>query len=102
MAKYTVLYWQDIPSLVEVRQGRKRHKIQLSERFQELIDKVAMRKGLFGTDNYLEEWRRGETQSRDGLPEEVVQAVAAEIEADYAAIEERAMSQAADDRRQAT
>ena len=61
MAKYTVLYWQDIPSLVEVRQGRKRHKVQLSERFQELIDKVAMRKGFFGADNYLEQWRRGET-----------------------------------------
>ena len=98
MAQYTILYWQDIPSLVEVRQGRKRHKVQLSERFQELIDKVAMRKGLFGTDNYLEEWRRGEPLSRDGSPEEVVQQVAAEIESEYGAIEERAMKEAAEAR----
>ena len=95
MARYTIVYWQDIPSLVEVRQGRKRHKIQLSQRFQELIDKVAMRKGLFGTDTYLEEWRRGESQSRDGTPEEIVQAVAAEIESEYAVIEEKAMKEAA-------
>ena len=57
MAQYTVVYWQEIPSVVEAKQGRKRHKEQLSERFQELIDAVAMRKGLFGTDEYLEEWR---------------------------------------------
>ena len=96
MAQYTILYWQEIPSLVEVRQGRKRHKVLLSERFQELIDKVAMRKGLFGTDNYLGEWRRGKSLSRDGSPEEVVQQVAAEIESDYGAIEERAMKGAAE------
>ena len=98
MARYTILYWQEIPSLVEVRQGRKRHKVQLSERFQELIDKVAMRKGLFGTDSYLEEWRRGETLSRDGAPEEVVQEVAAEIESEYEVIEEKAMQEAAETR----
>lgn len=91
MARYTILYWQDIPSLVEVRQGRKRQKVQLSERFQELIDKMAMRKGLFGTDSYLEEWRRGETKTRDGSPEEVVQAVAAELESQYQDIEDKAM-----------
>ena len=100
MARYTILYWQDIPSLVEVRQGRKRHKVQLSQRFQELIDKVAMRKGLFGTDSYLEEWRRGETQDRDGSPEEVVQSVATEVEAEYEAIEAKAMTEAAEARRQ--
>ena len=95
MAQYTILYWQDIPSLVEVRQGRQRHKGQLSERFQELIDKVAMRKGLFGTDSYLEEWRRGEIKMRDGAPEEVVQAVAAELESQYADIEVKAMAEVA-------
>lgn len=98
MAQYTVLYWQDIPSLVEVRQGRKRHKVQLSQRFQELIDSVAMKKGLFGTDSYLEEWRRGEAQSRDGAPAEVVQAVASEIESEYEAIAEKAMRAVAEAR----
>ena len=98
MAQYTILYWQDIPSLVEVRQGRKRRKVQLSERFQELIDKVAMRKGLFGTDSYLEEWRRGEPNMRDGSPEEVVQAIATELESQYEDIENKVMGELAKSR----
>lgn len=100
MAKVTVLYWQDIPAVVEVAQGRKRHKLQLSERFQELIDKVAMRKGLFGTDAYLEQWRRGEPSVRDGAPRSLAETVAAELESRYDEIERVAMADAAESRRQ--
>ena len=91
MAQFTILYWQDIPSLVEARAGRKRAKIQLSDRFQELIDIVAMRKGLFGTDSYLEEWRKGSPEQCDGPPEEVARAVADDLEARYESIEAEAM-----------
>lgn len=88
--------------MVEARQGRNRAKIQLSERFQELIDTVAMRKGLFGTDEYLEHWRKGEPQSRDGGPQAVVDAVAAEIEAEYEGIEGKSMAEAVQSRREAS
>ena len=87
MAQCTITYWQDSPSMVAARQGRKRAKVQLSDRFQELIDSVAMRKGLFATDGYLEQWRKGEPESRDGSPEEVARAVAHELEALYESIE---------------
>ena len=100
MAKYTIVYWQEIPSVVEGGKGRKRHKVELSQRFQELIDKVAMRKGLFGPDEYLEEWRRGEPTQRDGSPEDVAKAVAEELESRYEAIEEKALAQAAEARRE--
>ena len=86
MADYSILYWQDIPSMVEAREGRERKKIQLSDRFQVLIDAVAMKKGLVGTDAYIEQWRRGEKLSRDGSAGEVAEAVAAELEAQYDAI----------------
>jgi hypothetical protein len=101
MTQYTILFWQDIPSVVNASKGRIRAKIQLSARFQELIDTVAMRKGLFGTDEYLELWRKGAPEARDGTPQEVVDAVAAEIEADFDAIESRSMAQAAQSRRDA-
>ena len=101
MARYTILYWQDIPSVVEAGKGRKRHKIQLSQRFQELIDAVAMRKGLFGTDSYLEQWRRGEPMEREGTPQDVSEAVARDIESEYDTIEEKAMAEAAASRREA-
>tara|TARA_B100000315_G_scaffold252121_1_gene288217 strand:+ start:61 stop:348 length:288 start_codon:yes stop_codon:yes gene_type:complete len=83
MAQYEILYWQDLPSLVEATDDNGSHKIQLSERFQALIDHVAMEKGLAGTDAYLEEWRRGEPQQRDGTAQEIAQAVADEMEAKF-------------------
>ena len=44
MAKVTILYWKDIPSVVEARDADGVHKELLSERFQELIDLIAMKK----------------------------------------------------------
>jgi hypothetical protein len=100
MARFTILYWQDIPSVVEAVDGRKRHKCQLSDRFQELIDACAMRKGLFGTDAYLQEWHKSAPGKRDGSPQEVAEAVAGELEAQYDAIASKAMDEAADARRE--
>ena len=92
MADYTILYWQDIPSMVEAREGRAKKKVLLSDRFQVLIDAVAMRKELVGTDAYIEQWNRGDKLSRDGTVEEVAAAVAAEIEAQYEPIKTAAMA----------
>ncbi len=86
MAKYSVLYWQDIPSVVEAKDEAGVHKLQLDHKFQELIDAVAMRKGLAGTDAYLEQWRRGKRVAREGSAAEVASAVKAELEAEFGAI----------------
>ena len=58
MARLSILYWQDIPTLVEGRDKEGVEKIELSERFSELVDLIAMRKGLVGTDEYLQNWNR--------------------------------------------
>ena len=86
MATYQVLYWQDIPSLVEAHDGSNSHKEQLSAQFQELIDIVATKKDIVGSDAYLEEWSKGAPAQRDGTPEEVAKAVAREFEARFAEI----------------
>lgn len=91
MAKVTVLCWQEIPSLVEVKGPEGAHKIQLSGRFLELIDAVAMRRKLSGTDDYLMQWRKEKRPDRDGRAEDIANAVAAEIEASYDEIRERAL-----------
>jgi len=90
MAQCTIVSWQEIPSMVEGREGRARHKVQLSDRFQELIDMIAMRRGLSDSDAYMNEWRR-ESQAREGSPEEAAAALAAEIEARYDAIRAEAI-----------
>lgn len=92
-----VVYWQDIPSLVEVRKGRKVvHKEMLSERFQALIDTVAMKTGLEGTDAYLEQWRKDpvEVTSDKTEPAEMAQEIAQKFEDDFREIRDRAMKSA--------
>ena len=80
MAKVQILCWQEIPSIVEARDENGVKKIQLSERFQELIDSAAMKRKLAGTDAYLEEWNKTPTEDREGDASTVVEIVAAEIE----------------------
>ena len=86
MAKVTILYWQDIPSVVEARGEGGRHKIELSQRFQELIDLIAMKKKLAGTDEYLLQWAKGQPEEREGDAETACREVAEAIEARYEAI----------------
>jgi len=92
MAKCQIVYWQDIPSVVEVGKGRKRHKVQLSERFQALIDTVAMKKNLVGTDAYLEHWHKESIEERDGTPEAIANNLAEELEARFKEIRDTAMA----------
>ncbi len=81
MARFRILYWHEIPSVVEATDDEgNRHKHQLSARFQELIDRVAMRRKLAGTDAYLEGWRRGRPAMRDGSADDVARTVAKELE----------------------
>jgi len=91
MAKYRIMYWQEIPSVVEAREGRKKAKNQLSLRFQELIDLIAMRRKLDGADEYLQHWNKAEWQLREGTAENVARLVAEEIEAEYETIKAAAL-----------
>jgi len=52
------IYWRDIPSQVMAKAGRKAEKVMLPERFQQAIDRAAMRAGKGGSDAYMEDWRR--------------------------------------------
>lgn len=83
MATYRVLYWKSIPSLVEAREGDRTVRVPLSQRFQDLIDAVAMRQGATETEAYLEGWREGPATDRSGDPQSVAAAVAAKLEASF-------------------
>lgn len=84
MAKFRILYWHQIPSVVEASDDQgNRHKEQLSQRFQELIDSIAMRRKLAGTDAYLEGWNRSRPKQREGSAIDVAKAVMSELEATF-------------------
>ena len=80
---FQVVYWRDIPAQVKTRSGRERGGAALPERFQAAIDAAAMKAGLTGTDDYLNEWRTSAAEEREGELSAVAQAVAAELEALY-------------------
>ena len=80
MTTYRVIAWKGIPASVEAEDGADSVTLQLSERFQMLIDSVAMQLGLQDSDAYIELWSRGEPQDRPGTAREVADAVAADIE----------------------
>lgn len=61
MVKKILVYWRDVPSQVIVQRGRRREKVMLSDRFQQAIDRAAMRAGKGASGPYLEEWRRETT-----------------------------------------
>jgi Virulence factor len=83
MAELIVVSWRDIPAQVIVKAGRRTAKRPLPERFQEAIDRAAMRARLGDTDGYLGEWRRTAVGSCGDDLEAEAERAAARLEADY-------------------
>ena len=81
-AKLITVYWRDIPAQVIAKKGRQSAKVMLSSRFQEAIDRAAMRAGKGGSDAYMSEWRRESVSCGDDLQAEA-DAVAERLESSY-------------------
>jgi hypothetical protein len=80
MAKFQILYWQDVPSVLQAfADDGSAVKRQLPDWFQQEIDRQAMEQGLIGSDEYLEQWRWGEVDERPGTPDEVLDALEREL-----------------------
>jgi hypothetical protein len=83
MASLIIISWRDIPAQVIVKQGRETAKVQLSHRFQEAVDRAAMRAGKGSSDAYLADWARSAPRPcGDDLNAEAA-AEAARLEAKY-------------------
>ncbi|SMX41602.1 virulence factor [Actibacterium lipolyticum] len=83
MPDVTIVYWRDIPAQVIVGKGRRGSKRVLAERFEQAIDRCAMKVGARDTDAYLAEWRKAAPYAVDGAPDDIVTAEAERIEAEY-------------------
>lgn len=83
MPDVTIVYWRDIPAQVIVGKGRRGHKVQLEERFEQAIDRAAMKVGAKDADAYLADWRKAKPYEVDGDPQEVAKTEAARLEAEY-------------------
>ena len=83
MPEVTIVYWRDIPAQVIVGKGRRGSKRQLEERFEQAIDRAAMKIGAEDTDAYLAEWRKAAPFSVEGDADVVADAELARIDAEY-------------------
>src|SRR5215468_10557407 len=83
MATLTIISWRDIPAQVVCKRGRETAKVQLSPRFQEAVDRAAMRTGKGTSDAYLADWRRSDPRPCGEDLQAEAAAEAARIEARF-------------------
>lgn len=83
MPDVVVVYWRDIPAQVIVGKGRAAAKVKLTERFEQAIDRCAMKIGARDADAYLAEWRKAAPYSVDGDQTEVAASEAARLETEF-------------------
>jgi hypothetical protein len=83
MPDVTIVYWRDIPAQVIVGRGRGGAKAVLPERFEQAIDRCAMKVGARDTDAYLAEWRKGTPYPVEGEPSAIAAAEAARLDAEF-------------------
>ena len=84
MASMQIIYWRDIPTTVQIRQGRTRFTANLPERFEKAVDAAAMRDGETSTDDYLAEFKRTDPVEVEGdALQALADARAAELDAEF-------------------
>jgi hypothetical protein len=83
MPTITHVFWRDIPAQVIVGKGRTGAKAVLPERFEQAIDRCAMKIGAKDEDAYLAEWRRVPAGEAEGEPSEIAAAEVARLDAAY-------------------
>ena len=91
MPDVTIVYWRDIPAQVIVGTGRRATRHPLPERFEQAIDRCAMRVGARDSDAYLAEWRKGMPYGVEGEAADVASSEAARLEAVFTAEAIRAL-----------
>ncbi|MBM7067624.1 virulence factor [Actibacterium sp. 188UL27-1] len=83
MPDVTIVYWRDIPAQVIVGKGRRGAKRPLPERFEQAIDRCAMKVGAKESDAYLSEWRKAAPYPMDGDQDAVAEAEATRLDTEY-------------------
>jgi hypothetical protein len=85
MPEVTVVYWRDIPAQVIVGSGRRAAKRQLPPRFEQAIDRCAMKVGARDADAYLAEWRKAVPYHVEGDAEDVALSEAERLDSAFSA-----------------
>ena len=77
-----VIMWRDIPAQVNGQDGRERHQVLLSDKFQRAIDRAKRKAKIVTAQEDVAQWRRI-SRPFDGDVSAAAQAEADRLEADY-------------------
>ncbi len=66
------MFWKHIPSQVKAWDGSSEAKRMLPDYFQAAIDAYAMKDGSTDMDAYLDGWKWGPVEEREGEPDRVL------------------------------
>lgn len=77
-----VIYWRDIPAQVNAQEGRERHQVVLSGKFQRAIDRAKRKANIYTAEEDVAQWRR-ESRPIDGDLADEAEAAASAIEREY-------------------
>ena len=77
-----VIMWRDIPAQVNGQDGRERHQVLLSDKFQRAIDRAKRKAKIVTAQEDVAQWRRI-SRAFDGDVRQAAQSEADRLEADY-------------------
>ncbi|MEM1431348.1 MAG: virulence factor [Pseudomonadota bacterium] len=83
MPDVTIVFWRDIPAQVKVGRGRRAAKAPLPERFEQAIDRCAMRARTTDSDAYTAEFRMADPYPVEGEPDAVASTEARRLDTEY-------------------
>jgi hypothetical protein len=77
------IYWRDIPAQVNGQNGRDRHQVLLSSKFQRAVDRAKRKAGIYTAEEDIAQWRRSSEPCAEGDHVAAAEARAAALEAEY-------------------
>ncbi|MDX8353475.1 virulence factor [Cognatiyoonia sp. IB215182] len=83
MPEVTIVYWRDIPAQVIVGRGRRGTKRPLPERFEQAIDRAAMKSGAAESDDYMAGFRKADAIAVDGTETEAAETTVIRLDSEY-------------------
>ena len=80
-SEVVTIYWRDIPAQVNGQNGRERHQVLLSSKFQRAVDRAKRKAGIYTAEEDIAQWHR----TSDACDDHVLaaEAQAAALEAEY-------------------
>ena len=77
------IYWRDIPAQVNGQNGRDRHQVLLSSKFQRAVDRAKRKAGIYTADEDIAQWHRSSEPCDDGDHVVAAEARASQLEIEY-------------------